>query len=67
MMRAVAPSAATASDATITSGLGNFLGSGIQSEAVANGGQKKKIQVHTCTTFKRIELESPCWSGLVRF
>ena len=31
-----------------------------------NGGEKKSTQVHTCTTSKRIELESCSWSGLVR-
>ena len=30
-----------------------------------NGGQKKKIQVHTCTTSKRIELESRGWSQIL--
>ena len=33
----------------------------------ANGGQKEKIQVHTCTTSKQIELVSRGWSGLVRY
>ena len=32
-----------------------------------NGAEKKMIQVHTCTTSKRIELESRAWSGFVRF
>ena len=28
-------------------------------------GKEKKLQVHTCTTSKRIEQESRGWSGLV--
>ena len=32
-----------------------------------NGAEKKMIQVHTCTTSKRIDLESRGWSELVRF
>ena len=30
-----------------------------------NGAEKTMTQVYTCTTFKRIELESPDWSGFV--
>ena len=29
--------------------------------------KKKKLQVHTCTTSKRIELESPSWSAFKVF
>lgn len=44
-------------------------GGRLQNECIAcNGGEKKKIQ-NVCTHFisKRIEVESPGWSGLVRF
>ena len=36
-------------------------------ESTSNGAEKKMTQIHTCTTSKRIELESCGWSGLVRF
>ena len=34
-------------------------------DSFSNGAEKKMTQVHTCTTFKRIELESPGWSGFL--